>query len=49
MCKEVSKFRDIEIWKNNFLKKDVDIDKVLASNKFFFGEKNLKVLYWLLA
>ena len=39
-------FEDIEIEKNKFyrnktpiFKKDVDIEKVLVSNKIFFGEK----------
>ena len=42
-------FRDIEIEKNRFyhlkspvLLKDVDIEKLLVSNKIYFGEKNYK-------
>ena len=45
-------FGDIEIEKNNFYRnktpiflKDVDIEKVLVSNKISFGEKNLQILY----
>ena len=47
MFKEILKFGDIKIEKNTFyrqktpiLLKDVDIEKVLVSNKIFFGEKN---------
>ena len=47
-------FRDIEIEKNRFyhlkslvLLKDVDIEKLLVSNKIYFGEKNYKYfIYW---
>ena len=49
MSKEVLTFSDIEIEKNKFycnktsiLLKDVDIEKVLVSNKIPFGEKNYK-------
>ena len=48
-CKEILTFGDIEIEKNKFyrnkipiLLKDVDIEKVLVSNKISFGEKNYK-------
>ena len=30
-----------------FFSEDVDIEKVLVSNKISFGEKNYTVLYWL--
>ena len=47
MGKEILTFRDIEIEKNKFYRnktpiflKDVDIEKVLISNKISFGEKN---------
>ena len=47
MFKEILKFGDIKIEKNTFYRqktpiflKDVDIEKVLVSNKIFFGEKN---------
>ena len=52
MGTEILKFGDIEIEKNNnrfyrhetpILLKDVDIEKVLASNKIFLGEKNYKI------
>ena len=49
MCKEIITFGDIEIEKNKFyryktpiLLGDVDIEKVLVSNKTSFGEKNYK-------
>ena len=49
MGKEVLKFGDIEIEKNKFyhhesliLLKDVDIEKVLVSNKISSGEKSFK-------
>ena len=47
MSKEILTFLNIEIEKNKFFHnkasiffKDVDIDKVLVSNKFSFGNKN---------
>ena len=47
MGKEILTFRDIEIEKNKFYHHktpnfmgDVDIEKVLVSNKTSFGEKN---------
>ena len=47
--KEILTFRNIEIEKNKFycnkipsFLKDVDIEKVLVSNKISFGEKNYK-------
>ena len=47
MFKEILKFGDIKIEKNTFYRqktpiflKDVDIEKVLVSNKIFLGEKN---------
>ena len=57
MGKEILMFKDIEKIKKINLhqkKKDVDIKKVLVSNKISFGEKSIKnyfkkVLYWLLA
>ena len=47
MCKEILTFGDIEIEKNKFyrhknlfiLLKDINIEKVLVSNKISFGEK----------
>ena len=49
MGKEILTFGDIEIEKNKFYRhksaiflKDVDIDKVLVSNKISFAEKNYK-------
>ena len=50
MDKEIFTFGDIQIEKNKFyhirllffLKKDVDIEKVLVSNKVSFGEENFK-------
>ena len=49
MSKEILTFEDIEIEKNKFyhhktpiFKKDVDIGKVLVSNKIFSAEKNCK-------
>ena len=55
MGKEIALFGDTEIEKKNyrhktpiFLKKDVDIQKILVSNNTFFDDKKLKVLYWLL-
>ena len=49
MGKEILTFGDIEIEKNKFFRhkspiplRDVDIQKVLASNKTSFGEKNYK-------
>ena len=49
MGKEILTFGDIEIEKDEFyrhktpiLLKDVDIEKVLVSNKIYFGEKNYK-------
>ena len=48
MGKEVLTFGDIEIQKKNYCSKtsiflkDVDIEKVLVSNKIYFGEKNYK-------
>ena len=56
MVKEILTFGDIEIKKNNFYphntpifffeggRRDVDIEKVLASNKISFVEKNYKYL-----
>ena len=51
MSKDILTFGDIEIEKSKFkdhkipiFLKDVDIEKVLVSNKISFGEKN----YWLL-
>ena len=56
MGKEILTFSDTEIEKKNFYRnkspiflKDVDIEKVLVSNKIFSGEKKLYILYWLLA
>ena len=53
MSKEILTFGDIEIEKSKFYRhktpiflKDVDIEKVLVSNKISFGE--LQVLFWLL-
>ena len=47
MGNEILTFGDIEIEKNKFYRhkspiflKDVDIEKVLVSNKISFGEKN---------
>ena len=47
--KEILTFRNIEVEKNKFYRnkthiflKDVDIEKVLVSNKISFGEKNCK-------
>ena len=47
MGKEVLKFEDIQIEKNKFYRhktpiflKDVDIERVLVSNKIFFDQKN---------
>ena len=56
MGKKILKFGDIEIakkkknycHKNPIFLKDVDIEKVVASNKISFGEEKLWVLYWLL-
>ena len=52
MGKEILTFGNIEIEKNKFYHhktpiflKDVDIDKVLVSNKISFSEKNYKYLY----
>ena len=49
MGKEILTFGDTEIEKNKFycyrspiFLKDVDIEKVLVSNKIFVGEKNYK-------
>ena len=49
MGKEILTFGDIEIEKNKFgrhktliFSKDVDIEKVLVSNKISFGGKNYK-------
>ena len=49
MGKEILTFEDIEIEKNKFYRykcnaprRDVDIEKVLVSNKISFGEKNYK-------
>ena len=49
MSKEILTFGDIEIGKNKLyhnktpiLLKDIDIEKVLVSNKISFGEKNHK-------
>ena len=49
MGKEISRFGNIEIEKNKFhrcktpfLGGDVDIKKVLVSNKIYFGKKNYK-------
>ena len=47
MAKEILTFGDIEIKKNYRYKspislKDVDIEKLLVSNKTFFGEKSYK-------
>ena len=49
MGKEILTFGDIEIEKNKFYRnkilvylRDVDIGKVLVSNKISFGEKNCK-------
>ena len=57
MGKEILTFGDIEIKKSKFYSnkapiflKDVDIEKVLESNKISFGGKNYKYYkYWLLA
>ena len=47
MGKEVLKFEDIQTEKNKFYRhktpiflKDVDIERVLVSNKIFFDQKN---------
>ena len=56
MCKEILTFGDIEIEKNKFYRhknlfilfKDINIEKVLVSNKISFGEKKLLIIYWLL-
>ena len=56
MGKEIALFGDTEIEKKKnychktpiFLKKDVDIEKILVSNNTFFDDKKLKILYWLL-
>ena len=55
MGKEILTFGDIEIEKNKFYRhktpiflKDVDIEKVIVSNKISLGEKKLQILYWLL-
>ena len=49
MGKEILNFGDIETEKNKFyrnkipiFKKDIDIEKVLVSNKISFGEENYK-------
>ena len=49
MDKDILTFGDIEIEKNKFYRRklpvplrDVDIEKVLVSNKISFGEKNYK-------
>ena len=48
MGKEVLTFGDIELQNKNYCSetpislKDVDIEKVLVSNKISFGEKNYK-------
>ena len=49
MGKEILTFGNIEIEKNKFYSnmipiflKDIDIEKVLASNKISFGDKNYK-------
>ena len=49
MGKEILTFGDIEIEKKTFYRhktpiplKDVDLQKVLVSNKNYFGEKNCK-------
>ena len=51
MCKDILTFADIEIEKNQFyhhktpiLFRDVDIEKMLISNKISFGEKKLQVI-----
>ena len=51
MDKEILTFGNIEIEKNKFYHnktpiflKDVDIEKVLVSNKISFGQKNYKYL-----
>ena len=51
MAKIILTFDDIETEKNKFyrhkrptFKKDVDIEKVLISNKVSFGEKNISAL-----
>ena len=51
MDKEILTFGNIEIEKNKFYHnktpiflKDVDIEKVLVSNKISFGKKNYKYL-----
>ena len=56
MCQEILTFEDIEIEKKFFYHHktsiflgDVDIKKVLVSNKISFGQKKLWVSYWLLA
>ena len=50
--KEILKFGDIEIEKNQFYHnkthiflKDVELEKVLVSNKISFGQKNYKQQY----
>ena len=54
MGQEILMFSNIEILKKydrhktRILGGDVDIEKVLISNKISFGEKNYKVLHWLL-
>ena len=51
MGKEILTFGDIEIEKRNLLQedpyflKDVDIEKVLASSKIYFGDKNYKYFF----
>ena len=51
MGKEIVTFGDIEIEKKNYHHKslvslrDIDIEKVLVSNKISFGEKNYKYFF----
>ena len=52
MGKETLTFGDIEIEKNKFYHnktpiflKDIDIEKVVSSIKFYFGGKKLQLLY----
>ena len=50
MSKEIILFSDVEVGNNTgmkflFFKKDVDIEKTLASNKISFRKKKLEILY----
>ena len=51
MSKEILTFGNIEIEKNKFYRHispiflgDIDIEKVLVSNKIYFGEKTISTL-----